>query len=142
MAISRQEFIRLLSAAIAGAPAYFESDLEKRCSRYIREYDSQGIHRTGASPDLRSARWLEAHARRLGAKSRIEHFAAAGGIRPASEPAGWSAGSRWRAFWLQIVLPEPSIFSLPADTNSVTWDSGITSVSSSRRSMAGCRRCC
>ncbi|QQS45486.1 MAG: hypothetical protein IPM66_16280 [Acidobacteriota bacterium] len=75
MAISRQEFIRLLGAAIAGAPAYFESDLEKRCARYIREYDSQGIHRTGTSPDLRSARWFEAHARGLGAKTRIEHFA-------------------------------------------------------------------
>jgi hypothetical protein len=46
--------------------------LEQRVERVLREYDAQGIHRTGTDVDERCARWLADEAARLGAQCELE----------------------------------------------------------------------
>ena len=48
--------------------------LERRVARIVRDYDSQGDHRTGSDVDCASARWLVAQAHDLGANATLEEF--------------------------------------------------------------------
>ena len=65
-------------AESGGAPADARSrpapaeSVEQRVERVLREYDAQGIHRTGTDVDSACARWLAEEARRLGAESALE----------------------------------------------------------------------
>lgn len=72
--LTRNEFLNWLSASAFGmvAPA---NEVEQRAAHLIQEYDRQGIHRTGTVGDEASARWLAAHAKRLGASVTLESFA-------------------------------------------------------------------
>ncbi len=76
MQLSRKEFLGWLSATAAGfvAPAQAADDLEQRGAQLIREYDQQGIHRTGTTAERQSASWLAAHARRCGAQAVLESY--------------------------------------------------------------------
>jgi hypothetical protein len=56
-------------AATGRSPA---ESMEHRVERILREYDAQGIHRTGTDGDARCARWLVEEARRVGAWSELE----------------------------------------------------------------------
>lgn len=61
-------------AAHAGAtedPAGSETTTE-RLARLVREYDAQGMHRTGTEVDQASARWLSAEAARAGFAAELE----------------------------------------------------------------------
>ena len=71
--LTRKEFLGWLSASAFGviAPA---NELEQRAAQLIQEYDRQGIHRTGTKADELSARWLAAHAKRLGSKVTLGSF--------------------------------------------------------------------
>jgi hypothetical protein len=76
--LTRKEFLDWLSASAFGviAPANAPANqLEQRAAQLIQEYDRQGIHRTGTKADELSARWLAAHAQRLGGKVALESFA-------------------------------------------------------------------
>ena len=48
--------------------------MNQRVARYIREYDSQGWHRTGTNVDLLSARWLAREVENIGGEPRLEPF--------------------------------------------------------------------
>src|SRR5262245_53338758 len=50
------------------------TDEERRAAQLIREYDQQGIHRTGTAVDERSARWLAEQVRRCGLTSALDPF--------------------------------------------------------------------
>jgi len=54
---------------VAGTPS-----LEERIAQVIKEYDSQGNHRTGTETDVRSARWLAHRLERLGLRASLEPF--------------------------------------------------------------------
>jgi hypothetical protein len=73
MQLSRKEFLGLLGASTIGlaAPA---DELTERAALLIREYDGQGVHRTGTRGDELSARWLAAHAERAGGRVKLEAF--------------------------------------------------------------------
>jgi len=49
-------------------------ELKKRLSEIIKEYDNQGIHRTGTKVDLNSARWLEKRIKRIGLVPYLDEF--------------------------------------------------------------------
>lgn len=72
--LSRKEFLGWLGASAFGLAARAEA-LEQRAARLIREYDRQGVHRTGSQADEQSAHWLAAQARRLGGAVALESFA-------------------------------------------------------------------
>ena len=88
MRIDRKQFLAQLVAAPALIAAFKVDDdddktaarrrsagaetVEQRVERILREYDAQGIHRTGTDVDERCARWLAEEARRLGAESELE----------------------------------------------------------------------
>jgi len=74
MRLTRKEFLGWIGAAAVGATTPAD-EWERRAAQLIEEYDRQGIHRTGSKADDLSARWLAAHARRLGAKVKLESFA-------------------------------------------------------------------
>ena len=48
--------------------------MNERVARCIREYDSQGWHRTGTGVDLLSARWLAREVENIGPEPRLEPF--------------------------------------------------------------------
>lgn len=50
------------------------ADLRQRAEQIIREYDQQGIHRTGTRVDEQSARWLARLARQRGVRPSLEPF--------------------------------------------------------------------
>jgi hypothetical protein len=50
------------------------TDLPQRVAQVIREYDQQGVHRTGTKVDEQSARWLAGQARQCGATPSLEPF--------------------------------------------------------------------
>lgn len=58
----------------SGGPPGGAETFEARVERVLREYDAQGIHRTGTEVDERCARWLADEARRLGAQSELEEM--------------------------------------------------------------------
>jgi hypothetical protein len=67
---SRREFLlQALTGLMAGpsfaaaGPAAVQAEAIQRISRLIEQYDGQGIHRTGAEGDKRSADWLAAKRR-------------------------------------------------------------------------------
>lgn len=89
MRIDRKQFLAQLVAApalIAAVKAEGDDDendaaaksrpaaetVDQRVERILREYDAQGIHRTGTEVDERCARWLAEEARLVGAESRLE----------------------------------------------------------------------
>ncbi len=48
--------------------------MEERVAEIIREYDSQGIHRTGTAGDQECARWLAGEVERLGVEASLERL--------------------------------------------------------------------
>ncbi len=50
------------------------ADEQPRAAQLIREYDQQGIHRTGTTVDERSARWLADQVRRCGLTPSLDPF--------------------------------------------------------------------
>jgi len=74
----RRSFLKQAVAA-TGATALsarivVATDLSQRVARIIREYDQQGVHRTGTKVDEQSARWLARQARQSGAAPSLEPF--------------------------------------------------------------------
>jgi len=64
---SRREFILQAMAGTLVGPSFAtanptdaQSEANRRIARLIEQYDHQGIHRTGAAGDKRSADWLAA----------------------------------------------------------------------------------
>ena len=55
-------------------------DQRERISRIIKEYDSQGWHRTGTKTDHESAGWLADKVQELGLDVEAERFKLAGSI--------------------------------------------------------------
>ncbi len=49
-------------------------ELKKRISEIIKDYDNQGIHRTGTKVDLNSAHWLEKEVKRIGLNPYLDEF--------------------------------------------------------------------
>jgi len=49
-------------------------DLKHRIASHIREYDGQGIHRTGTDVDLESANWLADKIEEIGLKPQLQEF--------------------------------------------------------------------
>jgi hypothetical protein len=87
MRIDRKQFLAQLVAAPVWAAALKADDgddesapggrpgaesVEERVERILREYDAQGIHRTGTDVDETCARWLAQEAQHLGAQSQLE----------------------------------------------------------------------
>ncbi len=58
----------------AARPKISLNDEQRRAAQLIREYDQQGIHRTGTTVDERSARWLAELVRRCGLTPALEPF--------------------------------------------------------------------
>ncbi len=81
MFLTRKQFLSLtglaaagwLKDAAAGAPA--DSRLLDRIEQWLREYDAQGIHRTGGGADRKSARWLAGKAKECGGAVSLEPIA-------------------------------------------------------------------
>ena len=77
--ISRRQAVGLaLTAPLllqAGGPRAATESLKARVARYIREYASQGIHRTGTDVDLANATWLAEYIESFGLKPEVEEFA-------------------------------------------------------------------
>ena len=80
---SRKQFLRCLSSAIAygtlGRPHLGfgqepSGDRRERIARIIREYDSQGDHRTGSAVDAASGRWLADRTSEFGVETEIERL--------------------------------------------------------------------
>src|SRR5262245_11079678 len=59
----------------AAGPTAVPSEATRRIARLIEQYDGQGIHRTGAAGDRRSADWLAGEVSKLGVKPALEPFA-------------------------------------------------------------------
>jgi len=51
-----------------------QAEAHQRIARLIERYDAQGIHRTGAEGDKRTADWLAAEVSKLGVKPALEPF--------------------------------------------------------------------
>lgn len=73
MQLTRKEFLELLAISPFGLVAP-EDGATGRAAQLIKEYDGQGIHRTGTRGDQQSARWLAAHAGRYGGVVSLEAF--------------------------------------------------------------------
>ncbi|HVS14223.1 MAG TPA: hypothetical protein VMV46_09880 [Thermoanaerobaculia bacterium] len=58
----------------ARGPSDDDGGLEERIARWIREYDAQGIHRTGTDGDRRSAEWMAQIARSHGLEPMLEEL--------------------------------------------------------------------
>lgn len=74
----RRGFLKQAAAATGAMTLYARGstaiDLSQRIARVIREYDQQGIHRTGTQVDEQSARWLARQARQCGVTPSLETF--------------------------------------------------------------------
>jgi hypothetical protein len=69
--MNRRDFLQQsLAAALSHA-----SNSSQHIARLLREYDAQGVHRTGSVVDRRSADWLAAKVRASGATPGLERFA-------------------------------------------------------------------
>jgi hypothetical protein len=64
----------MITPRVGFALAPNREDLRERAARIIREYDEQGIHRTGTRVDQLSARWLARLARECGVTPQLETF--------------------------------------------------------------------
>jgi len=49
-------------------------ELKERINKYTKEYDNQGIHRTGTNVDFESAHWLGNEIKKIGLKPDLEEF--------------------------------------------------------------------
>ncbi|MFW9872521.1 MAG: M28 family peptidase [Candidatus Thorarchaeota archaeon] len=49
-------------------------ELKERINKIIKDYDNQGIHRTGTKVDSDSAYWLRDEIKKIGLKSKMEEF--------------------------------------------------------------------
>jgi hypothetical protein len=79
---SRRELLLQAMAGMLAGPSFVtanptevQAEANRRIARLIEQYDLQGIHRTGAAGDKRSADWLAAEASKLGVKPTLEPFA-------------------------------------------------------------------
>lgn len=77
--ISRRQFLKrsatvMLLAAARGVVASEAMTMKERISAIIREYDAQGIHRTGTDVDDESAKWLADRIREIGVDPIIDTF--------------------------------------------------------------------
>ena len=74
---TRRDFLQqasCISMAGLSVSSFRDEETQRRISRWIEAYDQQGIHRTGTAGDHRSAEWLAAEVRKLGAKPVLESF--------------------------------------------------------------------
>ena len=49
-------------------------EIKERINKIIKEYDNQGIHRTGTKVDFDSAHWLGSEIKKIGLKPKLEEF--------------------------------------------------------------------
>ena len=70
--MNRRDF---LQQSLSAAAILSISDPPQRIERILREYDAQGIHRTGTDVDRKSAAWLAEQVRLCGVKPTLESFA-------------------------------------------------------------------
>ena len=79
--LTRQEFFKLVGGTVAWAGLALRSltaaiapsrSRRDRVARIVREYDSQGDHRTGAPVDTESSRWLAQWVRAAGVEPDLE----------------------------------------------------------------------
>lgn len=49
-------------------------EIKERINKIIKEYDNQGIHRTGTKVDFDSAHWLGSEIKKIGLKPELEEF--------------------------------------------------------------------
>src|SRR5262247_621386 len=78
---SRRKFLLRSMAGLLGPPSLAAADstsvqaeAHQRIARLIERYDAQGIHRTGAEGDKRTADWHAAEVSKLGVKPALEPF--------------------------------------------------------------------
>jgi hypothetical protein len=72
--ITRREWLALAASSAAAAQSS-TSEVQRRISRVIRDYEQQGIHRTGTEVDRNSGEWLMAEVRACGLEPARETFA-------------------------------------------------------------------
>ncbi len=81
--ITRKQFLRYVGGAVASGALGWpnltlgsETDWSQRerIARVLREYDSQGDHRTGSAVDAVSGRWLADQISELGTESTLERM--------------------------------------------------------------------
>src|SRR5689334_4875564 len=79
--MNRRNFLQQTVAAtgalvtpVAAKRGIAQTDEVRRAAQFVREYDQQGIHRTGTTVDERSARWLADQVRRYGLTPALEPF--------------------------------------------------------------------
>ena len=51
-----------------------QEDLKRRIATIIKEYDKQGIHRTGTGVDKQSAHWLAGEIKKIGLEPHLDEF--------------------------------------------------------------------
>lgn len=72
---TRREFLlRSLAGGLAWPAAFGDETASQRAANWIKQYDAQGIHRTGATGDRQSADWLAAQVKSIGARLQQESF--------------------------------------------------------------------
>jgi hypothetical protein len=49
-------------------------ELKKRINKIVKDYDNQGIHRTGTKVDNDNAHWLEREIKKIGLTLELEEF--------------------------------------------------------------------
>lgn len=78
MLLSRKQFLSLAGQTAAAAIVGNAADdpaLRSRVESILREYDGQGIHRTGTDGDRKSSEWLAAKVKACGVAAALEAFA-------------------------------------------------------------------
>lgn len=51
-----------------------QEDLKQRIATIIKEYDNQGVHRTGTQVDTKSAQWLASEIKKIGLEPYLDEF--------------------------------------------------------------------
>ena len=83
MQLTRKEFLSIIGSSMFGlalanatSASLFDEALQQRhARRIIKEYDAQGLHRTGTAVDRASAFWLASEFRKCGLQAQLEPFA-------------------------------------------------------------------
>src|SRR5580658_2326790 len=92
MSMTRRDWLYVVGqTALLAQDGPASSDLERRAARIVRDYEEQGIHRTGTAVDQASADWLAHEVRECGLTPERESFT----ISRVDPVAAWlSSGKR------------------------------------------------